>query len=109
MSRGLGDVYKRQNLTDSRLNCADLTGANLSQVKLSGADIAEAVFGATFLADIDLSETNGLETVKHKGPSSIGLDTLYRSKGRIPDEFLRHAGVPEEVIEQLLPLVRKRS
>jgi len=31
-------------------------------------------------------------------PSGIGIDTLYKSQGVIPDEFLRGAGVPEDVI-----------
>jgi len=37
------------------------------------------------------------------------LDTLYRSKGCIPDGFLLRAGVPDEVIQHLLPLIRQKS
>lgn len=33
------------------------------------------------------------------GPSSVGIDTLYKSQGQIPDEFLLSAGVPEEVVD----------
>jgi hypothetical protein len=40
-----------------------------------------------------------LDTVEHKGPSTIGLDTIYRSKGRIPEVFLRGAGVPDIFIQ----------
>lgn len=35
----------------------------------------------------------------HKGPSSIGLDTLMRSMGTIPKAFLRGAGVPDTIID----------
>jgi len=49
--------------------------------------------------DIDLSEVSGLDTAIHRGPSSIGLDTLYKSQGRIPDRFLHEAGVPDEITE----------
>jgi hypothetical protein len=39
-----------------------------------------------------------LNTIQHRGPSTIGIDTLYRSQGNIPEVFLRGAGVPEEFI-----------
>ena len=31
-------------------------------------------------------------------PSSIGIDSIYRSKGKIPEMVLRGAGVPEDFI-----------
>lgn len=52
--------------------------------------------GRTFLADVDLTDAKGLEIVRHVEPSSIGVDTIFRSKGKIPEPFLRGAGVPEE-------------
>ena len=64
------------------------------------------VFGSTILADIDLSQVNELDALKHNGPSSIGIDTLYKSHGRIPDKFLRDLGVPQEVIAHLLERIR---
>jgi hypothetical protein len=39
------------------------------------------------------------------GPSTIGIDTIYRSKGKIPEGFLRGAGVPEEFITYMRSLV----
>jgi hypothetical protein len=35
----------------------------------------------TSLGSNDLSEVKGLETVNHQGPSWIGIDTIYKSKG----------------------------
>jgi hypothetical protein len=46
-----------------------------------------------------------LEAVIHEGPSSIGIDTIYKSKGKIPHAFLRGAGVPENFIEYMASLV----
>jgi len=55
--------------------------------------------------DVDLHIARGLETAIHLGPSSIGVDTLYRSKGEIPEVFLRGAGVPDEMITYTKSLV----
>ncbi|MBI3669830.1 MAG: toll/interleukin-1 receptor domain-containing protein, partial [Acidobacteria bacterium] len=52
-----------------------------------------------------LSGVNGLETVTHHGPSTIGIDTIYLSKGQIPERFLRGAGVQETFITYMKSLV----
>jgi len=61
--------------------------------------------GVTILVAIDLSQSKGLESVKHIAPSSIGVDTLYKSQGKIPEEFLRGCGLPEDFITYLPSLV----
>jgi hypothetical protein len=61
--------------------------------------------GYTTLGHSDLSDVKGLETVRHIGPSTIGIDTIYRSNGKIPLAFLRGAGVPENFIEYMPSLV----
>jgi hypothetical protein len=55
-------------------------------------------------ADIDLSVVEGLETIKHDRPSTIGIDTIYRSQGQIPEAFLRGAGVPDTFITYVASL-----
>jgi hypothetical protein len=50
-----------------------------------------------------------LEKVKHLGPSFVGIDTIYRSNGKIPEVFLRGAGVPEPFIVQMKALVAAMS
>lgn len=85
--------FNNANLSDANLIEANLTKAELKQSNLSEAFVAWSCFG-----DNDLSDTRGLEAVKHFGPSTIGIDTIYRSKGNIPEEFLRGAGVPEHFI-----------
>jgi uncharacterized protein YjbI with pentapeptide repeats len=123
------------NLSDVNLSRADLTGARLSGVDLRGAklqgvglnqadlrgallhgacvsraDLRGAVFSAavcfrTLWADVALQEAKDLESVKHLGPSTVGIDTVLRSGGRIPDVFLRGCGVSEHVIELQKSLV----
>jgi len=113
----------RSNLTLSRLSGADLrdadlgeanlTGANLSQADLSDAYLIQANFvganltdtdlhgayiGGTKFGDNDLRTVKGLETVIHKSPSTIGVDTLLRSDGKIPEVFLRGVGLPDDFI-----------
>jgi hypothetical protein len=40
-----------------------------------------------------------LDSVRHLIETSIGIYTLYKSQGKIPDRFLRDVGVPEEIID----------
>jgi hypothetical protein len=85
--------FNGANLSNANLIEANLTKAEFKQSNLEEAFVAWSCFG-----DNDLSETVGLNAVKHFGPSTIGVDTIYRSKGNIPEEFLRGAGVPEHFI-----------
>lgn len=55
----------------------------------------------------NLTDVKGLEKVIHKGPSTIDIDTIYRSKGKIPDVFLRGAGIPNNFITYIGSLVGK--
>ncbi len=101
-----GADLSNANLTDARMNGALLAAANLSHTILDGASLNEAVLSGTIFADVDLSAATGLETVTHEGASSIGIDTLYRSHGQIPNDFLRRAGVPQDVNNYLLVAIR---
>ena len=103
------------NLLEADLRSTNLFGASLIEASLFNAyflraDLTEADFtraelGNTTLESSDLSSTKGLETVKHLGRSTIGIDTIYKSQGKIPESFLRGAGVPEIFIEYLPSLV----
>lgn len=94
------------NLRDADLSGAVLRGSNLQRVnlrgaELKGANLMHAFIGSTVFAEVDLSQAMGLAKARHIGPSVISIDTLYRSKGNIPREFLRGTGVPENLIEYL--------
>src|SRR5262249_53721303 len=56
-------------------------------------------------ANVDLSEVRGLDLVEHQGPSTVGTDSLFLSKGKIPEAFLRGCGVPDVLIEYLPSLL----
>ena len=96
------------NLRWAVLTRAVLTGADLTGADLRGADLSGALLGWTVLADCDLSEAKGLESVRHARPSSIGVDTIFKSKGNIPPAFLQGAGVPDELIRVLPRLLQER-
>ena len=90
-------------LEGANLDGADLSFANLQLANLFGASMRRTKFnnaqvGHTVFANVDSSEVTGLETVTHYNPSVISIDTLYKSQGKIPDKFLRDAGIPEEII-----------
>lgn len=76
-----------------------LGDADLSSAKLIGANLSGAVLSHTRMGAIDLTSTKGLESVRHMGPSSIGIDTFFLSHGKIPEVFLRGAGVPDIFIQ----------
>jgi hypothetical protein len=100
------------NVIGASLGGANLSGANLFHANLSSADLSEADFsrarlGGTVFGDNDLSKARGLEAVAHLRSSTIGIDTIYRSQGKIPLAFLRGVGVPENFIEYMGSLTGK--
>lgn len=95
------------NLVEADLRHANLNLVNLSWARLSGANLSQAVVESTTFGNVDLSQVKGLETVRNDGPSLIGIDTIYRSQGRIPEVFLRGAGVPNSMIEYMHSLINK--
>ncbi len=93
-----GADLENSDLTGANLNGANLTKANLKGVNftganLNGADATQSVLQWSLFVDVDLRNVKGLETVRYYGPSSIGLDTIHRSEGRIPEAFLRGCGL----------------
>src|SRR5262249_19334521 len=112
------------SLSGADLSGADLSGADLSRADLSRADLSRADLSRAILSDAilsnailqdgdfsevqivgtgfvndDLSVVKGLETVRHKGPSHLSTDTLIKSKGQIPESFLRGCGLSDWEIE----------
>ena len=98
-------MLRSADLIGTSLNGANLSQADLTEANLNEANLSGALLGFTTFSDVDLSRITGLETVIHEGPSYIGIDTIYKSKGKIPHIFLRGAGVPENFIEYMASLV----
>jgi hypothetical protein len=84
---------------------ANLTHTNFHGADVCGADLSSASCCFSVFTDVDLSVVKGLDSVSHKGPSSVGIDTLVRSKGKIPESFLRGCGVPDALIKELPKLI----
>lgn len=97
--------FSEADLTRAGLSGAHLNWAHFNRANLRGANLTGAYIGETAFGDNDLSVVKGLETVEHDGPSTIGIDTIYRSHGNIPLAFLRGAGVPENFIESIPSLL----
>lgn len=103
----LGANLSLAKLSGAKLTRADMSGAILFRTDLSHADFSSTKLVMTFFGDVDLSEVKGLNTVNHTVPSTIGIDTIYRSKGNIPEAFLKGAGVDDAFITYIRSLVGK--
>ena len=83
---------------------ADFTGAtvhhaNFFSGNLSKASFHEASFATNIFDGVDLSAVTGLGRVSHIAPSILSPSTLAKSRGRIPDRFLRRCGLkPWEIV-----------
>jgi len=97
----------------SELDYTNFTYSNLEKVVLVDAYVFDTKFydvsfkdtnfsyanmGQASFNDVDLSLAKGLESISHSAPSTIGIDTLYKSAGKIPEIFLRGCGVPDDFI-----------
>ena len=87
----------RANLNEAVLNESDLFQTQLWACTLEGADFSGAALGYTVLQDCDLRNAVGLDKARHDAPSSVGVDTVYRSGGLIPAAFLAGAGIPASI------------
>jgi len=94
------------DLSEANLIEADLCGTDLSRSVLYEADLTGVKAGQTILGDLDLSSVKGLDTIKHYAPSTLGIDTILRSKGYISDVFLRGVGVPDTLVNQIRRLTQ---
>ncbi|MBU1565261.1 MAG: toll/interleukin-1 receptor domain-containing protein [Proteobacteria bacterium] len=97
------------NLWDASLQRTLLNGTIFSDTLLRNTNFQGAGLGGTIFSDCDLSHAIGLSEVIHHAPSTIGIDTLFQSGGNIPDHFLRHAGVPQNLIEASPSLIGNPS
>ena len=102
------DLYE-VHLKGARLDGASLDGTRIFGAHLDGTSFKGAICLATSFVNVDFSGSLGLDDVRHDGPSSIGVDSLFRSKGQIPEAFLRGCGVPDALIQYLPSLIGSMS
>lgn len=119
-----GANFRRANLQRANLQRANLVNTNLwdaslQRTLLNGTIFSDTLFkntnfegaslGGTIFSDCDLSHAIGLSEVIHHAPSTIGIDTIFQSRGNIPDHFLRQAGVPKNLIDASPSLIGNPS
>jgi uncharacterized protein YjbI with pentapeptide repeats len=92
-------------LDEANLREANLKEANLTRAHLEGANFERAKVGYTIFGGVDLSSCTGLDSVNHAGPSTLGVDSIIRSNGRIPEAFLRGVGLPDGFIAYIPSLL----
>ncbi|GHO98882.1 hypothetical protein KSF_089300 [Reticulibacter mediterranei] len=100
------------NLSGADLSGADLSSAaiyetTLSKTRLSGTNFDDASLSSTSFGDHDFREIKGLESIRHSGPSPLSINSLYLSKGDIPEAFVRGTGAPDSFIEYMRALAAK--
>lgn len=102
--------YSEAKPSRADLRWADLSWANLGSVilretNLVGSEFTRSQVGKTAIINCDLTRAVGLETIRHEAPTSLAIDTMYKSQGKIPEVFLRGAGVPETLVQYIPSLV----
>jgi hypothetical protein len=90
--------FRQAYLMRANLKGIYLGGVDFTQAALTGADLSGSTLNGTVFGENYLDEVIGLDSVIHNGPSVIGIAAAYRSKGNIPEAFLRGAGVPDNFI-----------
>ncbi len=95
------------NLSDANLTKANLVKASIIKTNLHHSNFKDTLMAWTHFGDVDLSLTKDLYAAQHYGPSSIGIDTIMRSDGKIPETFLRDAGVSDNIIQNMALLTEK--
>jgi uncharacterized protein YjbI with pentapeptide repeats len=89
-----GANLSRTNLSGATLNAADFYEAILNDVSTDEADFNNCIIGYTVFQNCALDGALGLDSIRHDAPSTIGLDTLVRSGGLLPESFFLGSGVP---------------
>ena len=90
-----GTALTRTNLTDAIFRETDFYEAVFNTTPMSGADFAGSIMGYTVFQNCNLNGAVGLDSVRHDAPSTLGVDSLFRSGGSIPEAFLSGVGSPE--------------
>ena len=95
------------NLSGANLNKANLIKASIIKTNLHHTNFKAVCMAWTHFGDVDLSLTKELYTAQQFGPSTIGIDTIMRSDGKIPESFLRETGVSDNIIQNIALLTEK--
>lgn len=93
-----GGSLRIANLLDAELRGANLIGADLTDANLLGAGFSESRFGWTSVTT-DWERAKFTSEIVHSGPSTGALDASSRSRGTLPQSFLRGCGLEDWEVE----------
>jgi uncharacterized protein YjbI with pentapeptide repeats len=91
-------VFDYSCLEKAILQDTSILNAKFNDVDFRDTDFSRATMSGNAFINVDLSLAKGLESLNHWGSSTIGIDTLYKSAGEIPESFLRGCGIPDDFI-----------
>ena len=87
------------NMAGANFTGAEILWASFAHTHFSQSDMSQTTLGWNTFTTVELATVKGLDTVQHSAPSSLDIYTLSLSQGKIPEIFLRGAGVPQSLIE----------
>jgi uncharacterized protein YjbI with pentapeptide repeats len=90
-----GADLRTGKLRSANLARADFRGADLTGVDVEGADFSFVWLGNTTFVNCNLGSARNLALCVHHMPSHLDYETLRRSAGRLPSEFLRGCGLAD--------------
>lgn len=94
-----GADLTRTDMSNANFKDSDFYEAVLNKPILIGAKLAGSVVGYTVFQNCDLSQAEGLDEIRHDAPSTLGIDTLIRSRGAISESFLLGIGAPASLMD----------
>jgi hypothetical protein len=109
-----GANLSEANLSETNLSNANLSNANLcmsilARTNLTNTNFHNVILGNTSFGDVNIRDSEGLETAIHLFPSHIDMATILKSEGQVPDIFLKRAGIPDDVTQYLLSKAKVKN
>ena len=93
--------FQESNLENANLSNATLIRANFTEVNLDDSNFEYAELGETIFGNVNLSKIKNLEKARHRLFSILSHNTIQRSKGKIPEVFMRGCGLSDWEIESV--------
>jgi hypothetical protein len=98
-------ILRDARLINANLSNASLIGTNLYGADIRGADFSQAKIGWLSFGNNDIGFVKGLNTIELNGPVSVDIESISRSRGNIPTDFLKRIGTPDNFITYLPSLI----
>ncbi|MDA0834519.1 MAG: pentapeptide repeat-containing protein [Planctomycetota bacterium] len=86
-------------LIDTQFKKSSLIGTNFSRALIDKTHWQDCTLAWATFGNVNLGTASGLDSFMHLAPSCIGIDTLYRSNGKISESFLQACGLPEAFLD----------